>query len=71
MPPAPVRVPSLAPIITTVMSVANDKVVDEMILGTVHRSPSICLIPEENHGKPQLGGTVRPVVTSMGYLPSK
>ena len=28
---------------------------NEMIPGTVNRSPGICLMPEENPGKPQLG----------------
>ena len=45
--PAPVRVPSqrpLAPSVSTVKSVANDKGDNEMILGAVHRSPGICLI---------------------------
>ena len=46
VPPAPVRVPSqrpLAPSIMSVMSVANDKGDNEMIPGTVHRFPGICL----------------------------
>ena len=40
VPPAPVRVPSqrpLAPSVASVMSVANDKGGNKMILGTVHR----------------------------------
>ena len=44
VPPAPVRVSSqrpLAPSVASVMSVANDKGVNEMILGAVHRSPAI------------------------------
>ena len=58
VPPAPVRVPSqrlLAPSVTSVTSVANDKGENEMIPGAVHRSPGICLTAEENPGKPQLG----------------
>ena len=50
VPPAPVRVPSqrpLAPSVASVSSVANDKDDNEMILGTVHRSPGICLTTEE------------------------
>ena len=34
---------------------ANGKVDNEMISGTVHRSPSSFLISKENPGKPQLG----------------
>ena len=44
VPPAPVWVPSerpLAPSVTSVESVANDKSDNEMILGAVHRSPGI------------------------------
>ena len=75
MPPAPVRVPSqrpLAPSVASVTSVANiDKGDNEMILGTVYRSPGICLTAEENPRKPQLGdslmkGAVRPVIASNG-----
>ena len=40
---------------TSVTSVANDKGGNEMILGTVYRSPGICLTAEENPRKPQLG----------------
>ena len=36
------------------MLVANDKGDNEMILGVVHRSLGICLIPEESPRKPQL-----------------
>jgi hypothetical protein len=36
------------------MSVANDKGDNEMIPGTVYRSPGICLTAEENSGKLQL-----------------
>ena len=42
--PAPVWVPSqrpLAPSVTSVMLVANDKDDNEIILGAVHRSPGI------------------------------
>ena len=58
VPPAPVRVPSqrpLTPSVASVTSVANVKGDNEMILGTVHRSPGICLTAEENPRKPQLG----------------
>ena len=55
VPPAPVRVPSQRPLATSVTSVANDKGDNEMILGTVHRSPGICLTAEENPRKLQLG----------------
>ena len=58
VPPAPVRVPSLRPLVPRVMSVtsvANDKDDNERILGALHRSPGICLTAEENPRKPQLG----------------
>ena len=58
VPSAPVRVPGqrpLAPSVTSVTSVANDKGDNEMIPGTVHGSRGICLRAEENPGKPQLG----------------
>ena len=58
VPPAPVRVPSqspLAPSVTSVTSVANDKGDNEMIPGAVHRSLGICITAEENSGKSQLG----------------
>ena len=51
MPQALVRVPSqrpLAPSVTSVTSVANDKGDNKMILGAVHRSPGICLTAKEN-----------------------
>ena len=57
MPPAPVRVPSqrpLSPSVASVTSFGNDKGDNEMILGALHRSPDICLKPEENPRKPQL-----------------
>ena len=53
VPPAPVRVPShrpLAPSITSIMLVPNDKGVNEMIPGAVHSSPGICLTAEEYLG---------------------
>ena len=56
--PALVRVPSqrpLAPSVTSVTSVANDKDDNEMILGTVHRFSGIRFTAEENPGEPQLG----------------
>ena len=56
--PASVRVPNqrpLAPSVALLTSVVNDKGDNEMILGTVHRSPGICLTAEENPIKPQLG----------------
>ena len=52
---APVRVSSqrpLAPSVASVTLVADDKDDNEMILGTVHRSPGICLTSEENPRKP-------------------
>ena len=58
MPQAPVSVHSqrlLAPSVTSVMSVANDRVDNEMILEALQRSPGIYLTAEENPGKPQLG----------------
>ena len=39
----------------SVTSVANDKGINGMILGAVHRSPRICLTAEENPRKPRLG----------------
>ena len=63
MPPAPVRVPGqrpLAPSVASVMSVANDKGDNEMILGAVYRFPGICLTANENPRKPQLGD--RPIM---------
>jgi hypothetical protein len=38
--------------------VVNDKGVNEMVLGVVHRSPGICLTAEENPRKPQLGDSL-------------
>ena len=51
VPPVPIRVPTqrpLAPSVASVTTVANDKGDNGMILGTVQRSPGICLIAEEN-----------------------
>jgi hypothetical protein len=45
----------LAQSVASVTSVANEKGDNEMILGAVHRSPSIYLTAEENPRKPQLG----------------
>ena len=72
--PATVWVPSqmpLAPSDASGTSIASDKDDNEMILRTVHRSPGICLIAEENPIKPQLGdrlmkGAVGPVIASNG-----
>ena len=49
VPPTSVRVPSQRPLAPSAasLSVANDKDDNEMILGTVHRSPGICLKTEE------------------------
>ena len=64
--------PALAPSVASVMSLANDKDDNGMILGAVNRSPGICLIAEV---KPQLEtsasrlsdeGAVRPVIASNG-----
>ena len=55
VPPAPVRVPGQRSLAPSVTSVVNDKVDNEMIPRTVHRSPGIYLTAEENLGKPQLG----------------
>ena len=58
VPSAPDRSPSerpLAPSVTSVISVANDNDDNERIPRTVHRSPGIFLLAEENLGKPQLG----------------
>ena len=69
VPPTPVRVPSqrpLAPSVTFVTSVANDKGDNEMMPGAVHRSPGIYLSAEENPGESQLGDRLM-----KGYLTSK
>ena len=58
VPPAPVRVPGqrpLAPRAASVTSFANDRGINEMLLGAVHGSPGICLTAEGNPRKPQLG----------------
>ena len=62
----------LAPSVASVMSVANDRGDNEMILGPVHRSAGICLKAEENHRKPQLGdclmkGLSDQSLPQMGY----
>ena len=55
VPPAPVpRQRPLAPSVTSVTSVANDKDDNEIVPGLC-RSPGICLTVEENPRKPQLG----------------
>ena len=76
VPAAPVLVPSqrpLAPIATSVTSVANEEGDNEMIPRAVHRSPGICLTAEEYLGKPQLGdhlmkGLCYQSSPQMGYL---
>ena len=78
-PPAHVRVPrqrSLAPSVTSVTLVANDKGDNEVILGPVPRSPGICLTAEENPRKPQVGERLMKVLCDqsspqMGSLSSK
>ena len=58
VPPPPVRVPNqrpLAPSITSVTSVANDKDDNEMFPGAVHISLGICLTAKVTPGKSQLG----------------
>ena len=55
VPPAPVWVPRQRPLAPSFTSVTNDKGDNDMIPGTVHRFSGICLIVEENPGKPQLG----------------
>ena len=65
VPSAPVRVSSqrpLAPSVAAVTLVANGKGDNKMILGSVHRSPGICLMAEENPRKPQLGDRVMKAV---------
>ena len=52
--PAPVRVPTQRSLGRVSRLSANDKD-DEMISGTMHRSPGICPAAKENPGKPQLG----------------
>ena len=57
MSPAPIRVPSqrsFTQSVALVTSVANDKGDNEMIVGTVHRSPGSHLIAEENPRKLKL-----------------
>ena len=55
VPTAPVRVPGQRPLAPSVTSITNDKGDNEMVPGTVHRSPDVCLTAEKNPGKPQLG----------------
>ena len=74
VPPAPVRVPSqrpLAPSVASVSSVANDKDDNEMILGSVYRSPGICFTAEENTRKPQLGDRLMKGLCDQSSLSSK
>ena len=57
VPPAPIRVPNqrlVAPSVTSVTSVSDEKGDNEMIPGAVHRSRGICFTVEEIPGKPQL-----------------
>ena len=70
MPIAPVQVPSqwpLAPSVTSVTFVANDKEDNEMILGAVHRSSGIYLTAR----RPSDEGAVRPVIASNVVPTSK
>ena len=58
VPPARGRIPSQRPLarsVTSVTSVANDKGDNELIPGSVHKSPGICVMVEENPEKHQLG----------------
>jgi hypothetical protein len=55
MPPASIRVLNQSPLAPSVTSVTNDKSDNKMIPGAVHRSSDICLMAEENLGKPKLG----------------
>ena len=79
VPPARVQIPSqrlLAPCVTSVTLVANDKGDNEMILGAVHRFPGICLTAEENPRKLQVGdrlmkGLYDQSSRQMGSLSSK
>ena len=79
VPSAPVRVPTqrpLAPSVTSVTSVANDKSDNEMIMGVVHISPGICLTAKENPRKPLLEyclmkGLCDQTLPQMGFLYSK
>ena len=79
VPPVPSRVPSqksLTPSVASVMSIANDKGDNKMILGAVCRSPGVCLTAEENPRKHQLGdrlmkGLCDQSSPQMGSLSSK
>jgi hypothetical protein len=78
VPPTPVRVPRQRPLaqsVASVMSVANDRDDNEMIVEAVHRS-GICRTAEENPRKPQLGdrlmkGQCDQSSPQMGSLSSK
>ena len=79
VPQAPVSIPSqkpFAPSVASVISVANEKGDNEIILGSVHRSPGICITAEENHANSQLGdclmkGLCDQLLLQMGSLSSK
>ena len=63
VPPAPVRVPSVA----SVTSVAINNGDNEIIPEAVHRSPGTCLNAEENSARRQSDkGAVRPIIASNG-----
>jgi hypothetical protein len=74
-----IAIPSQRPLassVASVKSVAIDKGDNEMIRGAEHRSPGICLTPEENPRKPQLGdrllkGLCDQSSPQMGSLSSK
>ena len=77
MPPARVRIPSpehfsQAP---SQSRLSTDDRDNEMIPGTVHKSPGIGPTAEGNPGKPQIGDQrmkiVRPVIASNGSFISK
>ena len=58
VPLSPVWVPSqrsIAPSVSSVTSVTNDKGDNEMIPGVVDSSPGVRLTAKENPGNPQLG----------------
>ena len=65
----------LAPSVTSVTSVANDKDDNEMMPGAVHRSPAFTLqlrkTPETSARRPSDEGAVRPVIASNGPFTSK
>jgi hypothetical protein len=71
VPLAPVQVPSQRTLVPRVVSVANVKDDNEIILGAVYRSPGICLT-----AKPQLRDMVKGLCDQssppqMGFLSSK